>query len=156
MNPHQDPDLILMADDDADDQLLARDALRQGVPGAEIRFVADGEELLDYLLHRHRYQAPGSSPRPRVILLDLNLPRKDGREVLQEIKQHPDLRNIPVVVFTTSTSETDVRRTYELGASSFITKPARFDALVQIFQTLNSYWSGVVRVPATDPEWTSP
>jgi two-component system, response regulator len=139
--------VILMADDDADDRLLASDALKECGLANQVRFVEDGEELLDYLMQRNQYSAPDQPPRPMLILLDLNMPKKDGREALREIKSHPELRQIPVVIFTTSTADSDIKCTYELGANSFIAKPTRFEALVQVFKALNAYWSGVVTLP---------
>jgi len=139
--------VVLMADDDADDRLLVTDAFADsGFPG-ELRFVEDGEELLDYLFHRGKYEAATTAPRPRLILLDLNMPRKDGREVLLEIKADPDLRRIPVVVLTTSQADTDIGGVYELGANSFITKPVKFDALVKVMKALDQYWFGIVELP---------
>lgn len=139
--------IILMADDDSDDRLLVQDALNECRLGETVRFVADGEELMDYLLQRGEYTAADSAPAPGLILLDLNMPRKDGRQALREIRQHPDLRRIPVVVFTTSKADTDVRGLYDLGANSFVPKPTAFDALVKIMNTLSQYWFGVVELP---------
>ena len=139
--------VILMADDDADDLLLAKDALAESHLQSEVHVVENGEELLDYLFHRGKY-SDGSAPRPSLILLDLNMPRKDGREVLRELKADPDLRRIPVVVLTTSKADTDVGIIYELGANSFITKPVEFAALVNIMKLLGSYWLGLVELPA--------
>lgn len=146
MNDASDPKLILMAEDDSDDRLLIRDALAECRWDGELRFVEDGEELLDYLLHRGKYCAPGKAPRPRLILLDLNLPKKDGREALREIKADAELRRIPVVVLTTSNADTDVGRTYDLGANSFISKPVQFDALVNVMRVLGQYWFNIVEV----------
>jgi CheY-like chemotaxis protein len=139
--------LILMADDDADDRLLVQDALAECHSPECIRFVADGEELMDYLLHRGNYSEGAGAPTPGLILLDLNMPRKDGREALREIRQHADLRRIPVVVFTTSKADSDVRTVYDLGANSLVRKPAAFDALVKVLGTLSHYWFGVVELP---------
>lgn len=136
-----------MAEDDADDQLLVQDAFAECGRQDAVRFVADGEELVDYLLRRGKYEQAAASPRPDLILLDLNMPRKDGREALREIRSHAGLRRVPVVVFTTSRAETDVERVYELGANSFITKPAAFDALVATVSKLTSYWFGTVELP---------
>jgi CheY-like chemotaxis protein len=147
MNAHSKPKIILMAEDDADDRLLARDALAECGLADELRFVEDGEQLLDYLFQRGKYRDPSSAPRPGLILLDLNMPRKDGREVLREIKEDPSLRRIPVVVLTTSRTETDIAHMYQLGANSFITKPARFEALVDMMRTVGSYWFGIVELP---------
>ncbi len=112
-----------------------------------VYFVEDGEELMDYLHHRGQYTSEDSSPRPNIILLDLNMPRKDGREALKEIKSNEKLRKIPVVVLTTSKAEEDVLRTYNLGVNSFISKPATFDSMVEMMQTLGKYWFDVVQLP---------
>ena len=142
------PVVILMADDDADDRLLAKDALAEcRIPG-ELQFVENGEELLDYLLRRGSYAQQPGLPRPGLILLDLNMPKKDGREALREIKAHPDLRKIPVVVLTTSKADTDISEIYDLGANSFISKPVTFDALVNVMKVLGNYWCEVVELPA--------
>jgi CheY-like chemotaxis protein len=109
--------------------------------------VADGEELVDYLLRRGKYESASASPRPDLILLDLNMPRKDGREALKEIRAHQELRRVPVVVFTTSRADTDIERVYELGANSFVTKPAGFDELVATVTQLTGYWFGTARLP---------
>jgi CheY-like chemotaxis protein len=139
--------IILMAEDDADDRLLAKDALAECELASDLHFVENGEELLDYLFQRGRYATLAPAPRPGLILLDLNMPRKDGREVLREIKMDPSLRCIPVVVLTTSRADTDIQRIYELGANSFITKPARFEALVEVMKALSSYWFNIVELP---------
>ena len=139
--------VILMADDDADDRLLAKDALNECQASSSLHFVENGEELLDYLRHEGKYASLANTPRPGLILLDLNMPRKDGREALQEIKADPELRIIPVVVLTTSKADTDIRRIYELGANSFITKPVSFDALIKVMNDLVHYWFEVVELP---------
>ena len=139
--------VILMADDDADDRMLTSDALEESRLVNELRFVEDGEELLDYLYHRGRYADPAGSPRPGVILLDLNMPRKDGREALREIKADPELRRIPIVVLTTSKAEADVYRSYDLGANSYIAKPVTFEALVDVMRGLGRYWLEIVELP---------
>jgi CheY-like chemotaxis protein len=136
--------LILMAEDDTDDRLLVKEALAECKLDSTIRFVADGEELIDYLLRQGKYLTPEAAPRPTFILLDLNMPRKDGRQALREIRAHPDLRRIPIVVFTTSKAETDVEIAYDLGANSFVVKPVAFDALVKIVGQLAQYWFGIV------------
>ena len=141
------PIVILLADDDEEDRMLAADALEASRVVNELRFVADGEELLDYLLHRGRYEDAADSPTPGLILLDLNMPRKDGREALREIKAHPDLRRIPIVVLTTSKAEEDIYRTYDLGANSFITKPVSFEGLVQVMRDIGRYWIEIVELP---------
>src|SRR3954463_13596658 len=135
-----------MADDDADDRLLAQDALTETQLANDLHFVENGEELLDYLHRRGRFNK-GNAPRPGLILLDLNMPRKDGREALREIKLDPELRRIPVVVLTTSKADTDISKIYELGANSFISKPVTFDSLVNVMKIISSYWLGVVELP---------
>jgi CheY-like chemotaxis protein len=136
-----------MADDDADDRLMTREAFEESRLANDLRFVHDGEELLDYLKRRGRYSDPDSSPRPGLILLDLNMPRKDGREALQEIKADPELRRIRVIIMTTSKAEEDIFRTYELSAASYITKPVTFEALVEVIKTLGKYWLEIVELP---------
>ncbi len=148
MDKNGDPITILMADDDHDDRMLTKDAMEEARLVNCLHFVEDGEELIDYLYHRGQYVDPAKSPRPGLILLDLNMPKKDGREALAEIKADPDLRRIPVVVLTTSQAEEDVFRTYDLGANSFITKPVTFEALVDLVTVLGKYWFGVVQLPA--------
>src|SRR6266480_1471478 len=113
MNATTKPNIIIMAEDDADDRLLVKDALQECEWDADLRFVENGEELLDYLLHQGKYKHAEQSPRPGLILLDLNMPRKDGREVLRDIRGHAELRRIPVVVLTTSRADTDIERIYE-------------------------------------------
>jgi CheY-like chemotaxis protein len=138
---------ILMADDDEDDCLLAREALAESRLANELRFVKDGEELMDYLHQRGEYVQKLNSPRPGLILLDLNMPKKDGREVLKEIKTDPNLRQIPVVVLTTSKAEEDIYKIYDLGANSFITKPVTFSSLVEVMKTIGKYWFEIVELP---------
>lgn len=146
----KNPVVILMAEDDPDDRLLSQEALKEARLMNEIRFVVDGVELLDYLNHRGQFADPRTSPRPGLILLDLNMPRKDGREALKEIKQQPELRLIPVVVLTTSQAEEDILRSYDLGVSGYITKPVKLEGLVKILKTLGSYWFEVVELPTED------
>jgi CheY-like chemotaxis protein len=136
-----------MADDDADDRLLVKDALIECKAEVEIRFVANGEELMDYLLRRNQYGDPAKAPRPKLILLDLNMPKKDGREAVEEIKKNSELRQIPVVILTTSSAETDIRRTYDLGVNSFVCKPTSFDGLVEKMRAVSAYWLEVVQLP---------
>lgn len=138
---------LLLADDDPDDRLLVSDALEEGRVAMELRVVEDGEELLDYLRRRGKYADPERSPCPGLILLDLKMPRKGGCQALQEIKNDPDLRTIPVVVLTTSKAEEDVMRAYALGANSFITKQSSFGALVEMMETLRKYWFETVTLP---------
>ena len=139
--------VILMADDDADDRELTRDALAESRLINDLHFVEDGAQLLDYLHRRGAYSRPGAAPRPGVILLDLNMPRKDGREALREIKADPELRDIPVVVLTTSKAEQDIAQSYDLGANSYITKPVTFEGLVEVVRTLGKYWFDIVELP---------
>jgi CheY-like chemotaxis protein len=141
------PIVILMADDDADDRMLAKEALDECRVINDLRFVEDGEELMDYLGKKGDYAETEKCPRPGLILLDLNMPKKDGREALKEIKADPDLRRIPVVVMTTSQAEEDIFRSYDLGASSYVTKPVTFDRLVELMKTLGEYWIEFVRLP---------
>jgi CheY-like chemotaxis protein len=143
------PITILMADDDPDDRQLTKEALEEGRLINTIRFVANGEELMDYLRKQGDYTPPAEAPRPGLILLDLNMPRKDGRAVLKEIKSDPALRTIPVVVLTTSKADEDVYRSYDLGVNSYIVKPVTFEALVDILQTLEKYWFEIVELPPT-------
>jgi CheY-like chemotaxis protein len=138
---------ILLADDDADDRVLAKDALDESRVVNDLRFVEDGEQLLDYLHRRGKFSNPETSPRPGLILLDLNMPRKDGREALREIKSDASLRQIPIVVLTTSKAEEDIYRTYDLGVNSFITKPVTFEGLVGVMRTLGRYWLEIVELP---------
>jgi CheY-like chemotaxis protein len=147
MSALRKPITILLADDDPDSRLLVQDAFAESYLGNELRCVRDGEELMDYLYQRGPYRPPASAPRPGLILLDLNMPRKDGREALQEIKGDPRLRQIPVVILTTSKAEEDIYRSYDLGVNSFITKPITFAGLVTIVQTLGKYWFEIVELP---------
>lgn len=141
------PIVILLADDDEEDRMLAADAMTESRVANDLRFVEDGEELLDYLYKRGKYAGAGAAPTPGLILLDLNMPRKDGREALREIKADPDLRRIPVVVLTTSKAEEDIYRTYDLGANSFITKPVSFEGLVAVMRDIGRYWIEIVELP---------
>jgi CheY-like chemotaxis protein len=136
-----------MADDDEEDCELTRDALRDAHATNEIRFVSNGQELMDYLRRAGRYADGAPTPRPGIILLDLNMPKKDGREALAEIKADESLRAIPVVVLTTSSEEEDVVRSYDLGVNSFITKPVTFSALVEVMRTWTRYWFEIVELP---------
>lgn len=140
------PITIVMADDDADDRMLARDAMEESRLGNAFRFVEDGQELMEYLTRTGKY-ASEDAPRPGLILLDLNMPRKDGRQALREIKSDPELRSIPIVVLTTSKAEEDVLRSYDLGANSFITKPVTFERLVEIVRGLGMYWFNIAQLP---------
>ncbi len=138
---------ILMADDDPDDCVLVKDAFAESRVANDLRFVRDGEELMDYLRHRGKHKSLKASPRPGLILLDLNMPRKDGREALKEIKSDPALRSIPVVILTTSKDEEDILRSYDTGANSYITKPVTFKGLVEVIGSLGQYWFEIVDLP---------
>ncbi len=140
------PIIILMAEDDPDDRMLAEEALEESRLANILHCVTDGVELLDYLYHRGEYEHT-PAPRPGIILLDLNMPRMDGREALEKIKADPELRSIPVVVLTTSKAEEDILRTYQLGVSGFITKPVAFQGLVDVMQSLGKYWFQIVELP---------
>ena len=135
-----------MADDDDDDFLLTQKALKESKLLNTLIRVKDGEELIDYLNQKGEYEDKAVE-RPGVILLDLNMPRKDGREALKEIKSNPELSEIPVVVFTTSKAEEDVYKSYQLGVNSFITKPVTFENLINVMQTLGKYWFEIVELP---------
>ena len=139
--------IILIADDDPDDRVLVQEAFEENNLHNHLLYVKDGEELLEYLGHRGKYATANEAPRPDLILLDLNMPRKDGREALKEIKADPELRQIPVVVLTTSRVQEDIYHTYDLGGSSYITKPTSFEALVEVIQSLSSYWGETVQLP---------
>ena len=141
------PISLLVAEDDPEDRMLTQDALEESQVANQLHFVVNGEELLDFLYQRKEFADKEAYPRPGLILLDLNMPKKDGREALAEIKADPDLRRIPVVVLTTSKAEEDILRTYNLGVSSFITKPVSFDGLVEVMQTLSKYWFEIVELP---------
>lgn len=146
MTAAKDPITILMADDDDDDFVLTQKALKESKLLNTLVRVKDGEELMDYLLCRGDY-AGQKLQRPGVILLDLNMPRMDGREALKEIKATPALSNIPIVVFTTSKAEEDVYRSYQLGSNSFITKPVTFENLITVMKALGTYWFEIVELP---------
>lgn len=144
---HHRPITILWAEDDQDDCLLAKDACEQCNLPHTLFFVENGEELVDYLLNRGKYEDKSLYPRPGLVLLDLNMPRKDGREALKEIKAHSELKRIPIVVMTTSSSEEDITRAYELGASAYITKPVTFESFVEMMRNLIQYWFELVTLP---------
>jgi CheY-like chemotaxis protein len=139
--------VIVVAEDDPEDCLFIKDAFKEGLLVNGLRFVEDGEELMDYLRHGGKFKDPSSSPRPGIILLDLNMPKKDGREALKEIKSDPDLRSIPVVILTTSKEEEDILRSYDQGANSYITKPVTFAGLVEAIKAMGKYWFEIVELP---------
>lgn len=138
---------IVLAEDEIADQGLIEQAMEKSQLLNNLYIVKDGEELLDYLHHRRQYSELGSSPRPDLILLDLSLPKIDGSEALQAIKTDPNLRRIPIVVLTGSDCEEDIRRSYELGANSYFTKPMTFELLVEAVNTLGEYWFDIVELP---------
>ena len=141
---------ILLADDDPDDRMLTKDAFEESRLRNTFEMVEDGEELMDYLHQKGKYGGTEARPLPGLILLDLNMPRKDGREALKEIKSCPELRRIPVVVLTTSKAEEDILKTYDLGVNSFVVKPVTFDALVDVLKTVGKYWFEIVQLPGED------
>lgn len=145
MNNAPPPLTILLADDDSDDRLMVREAFEENYLLNPLHTVEDGEELMDYLYQRGKFA--GVAVRPNLILLDLNMPRKNGIEALQEIKSDPSLRTIPVIVLTTSKAEEDILRTYDLGVNSFIVKPVTFDSLVELVKELGKYWFQLVELP---------
>lgn len=142
-----EPLCILLADDDPDDRMLTQRALKKSRLANRLVMVEDGEELMSYLRREGEYAAPEKSPRPGLILLDLNMPRKDGREALEEIKSDPVFRRIPVVVLTTSEAEQDILRSYDLGVNAFVTKPVTFDGLATAIQKLGEFWFEIVKLP---------
>ena len=147
MRPTGKPITILIADDDAEDRYLTQQALQAARLANDIHFVEDGEQLLDYLYRRGNYASAEVSPRPGLILLDLNMPRLDGRQALAAIKAEPSLREIPVVVLTTSQAEEDVYRSYHLGVNSFVTKPVTFEGLAEVMKVIGRYWFEIVELP---------
>lgn len=142
------PIVILIADDDVEDQQMTADALDESRLRNELHVVNNGEELMQYLRREGPFRDPASSPRPGLILLDLAMPKKDGREALAEIKRDPELRQIPVIIMTTSSAEEDICRSYDLGASSYVTKPISFTALVDVMKGIGRYWFEIVELPS--------
>lgn len=145
------PAIVLMADDDPEDRTLARDAMRECRPSFDFRFVVDGAELMAYLYQSGEFADPDDAPRPDLILLDLNMPRKNGREALVEIKADFDLGTIPVVVLTTSRADEDAFASYKLGANSCLIKPMSFEGLVGAMDSLASYWFETAKLPPPEP-----
>lgn len=145
--PSHKPATILVADDDPDDRKLTRDAFEESKLANPLRFVVDGVEVFDYLNRRGKFEDPESSPWPSLLLLDLNMPRMDGREVLRELRADPRYAGIRVIVMTTSNSEADINASYLLNAASYITKPVTFDALVEVVKTFGRYWLEIVELP---------
>ncbi|RPI85593.1 MAG: response regulator [Chloroflexi bacterium] len=138
---------ILLAEDDPDDQYLISEAMDESHLNAQLYVVSNGEELLDYLNRQGKYQDIQKYPMPNLILLDLNMPRKDGREALREIKADPKLQHIPILALTTSKAEKDIAQTYKDGVSGFITKPVSFSGLREVMKTIGSYWLETTRLP---------
>ncbi len=147
MNGRRDEVIILYAEDDPEDRMLVEDAMEESRLANELHFVEDGEQLMDYLHRRGKFTELSNRPLPGLILLDLNMPKKDGREALEEIKAEPDLRRIPIVVLTTSKAEEDILSTYNLGVNGFIIKPVTFESLVSILKTVSKYWFEIVEPP---------
>ena len=150
METNQNSLNIFMVDDDADDCLLLMEGLKESQIDVDLRHVPDGDALMDYLQRQSKFIDPEHGQRPFIILLDLNMPGKDGRDVLFEIKSIPELKHIPVVVYTSSTDEEDVRRCYALGANSYIIKPAGWDQLIHMIKNLFSYWTRTVQLPKVE------
>jgi two-component system response regulator len=146
---NQEPIVILMAEDDADDRLLAAEALEESRLMNELHCVNDGVELMDFLYRRDKY-ADLPLPKIGIILLDLNMPRMDGREALEHIKTDPTLRSIPVVILTTSKTEEDILLSYRMGVSGFVTKPVSFQGLVEVMKSLGDYWFEIVKLPNSE------
>jgi len=144
------PAIILLVEDDLGDQELTRRALAQGKIENELRIVNDGEEALDYLFRRGQYTDPKSSPRPDLILLDLNMPKIDGKQVLAEIRKDKELRRLTVIVLTTSSQEQDILLSYDLGIQSFITKPVDMKQFIEVICTLKEYWFNIVVLPPNE------
>jgi CheY-like chemotaxis protein len=145
---HKIPITILICDDDEDDRMLTQQALEAAHISNSLRFVKDGEQLLDYLYQRGEFAGEtGKAPRPGLILLDLNMPKMDGREALKVMKKDPALLDIPVVVLSTSRLDEDIVRSYRLGVNSFITKPVTFSGLVEAMNILGRYWLEIVELP---------
>ena len=144
MTSNGSPIVILLADDDEDDRMMTEDAFRRHRLANEFHAVVDGEELMDFLKRRGKHK---DAPRPDIILLDLNLPKKDGREVLSEIKQDENLRYIPVVILTTSKAEEDVLKSYHLHANCYVTKPVDLEKFITVVQSIDRFWLTVVTLP---------
>lgn len=142
-----EPITILMAEDDVGDQVLVKRAFQKARVINRLLIVNDGEELMQYIRREGRFT---DARRPDLILLDLNMPKKDGREAMKEIKDDSDLRTIPVIVLTSSAADEDIVRSYNLGANSYIQKPVTFEKMVEVIETLGKYWMGIVKLPAND------
>ena len=136
---------ILVAEDDADDRFLLQTAFKEKGYDDKLEFVENGVELIEFLTKIENHDS--QYDYPYFILLDLNMPKKDGRETLKEIKQHPVFKKIPVVVFTTTKNESEIRRCYELGANTYVVKPVSFEGLARVLQDIRTYWSNAAAVP---------
>jgi CheY-like chemotaxis protein len=143
---------ILMVDDDPDDRLLFKEACEEVRLRNPVEFLENGEQLVDYLKRNGSYAKHANDPYPGIILLDLNMPLKDGREALEEVKADPELRHIPIIVLTTSKDEDDILSSYGLGASSYIVKPISLDRLMRVVNSIGEYWVEIVEVPSTEDE----
>jgi CheY-like chemotaxis protein len=141
---------ILIAEDDEEDRMLTREAMMESRVKNTFHFVEDGEYLMDYLFNKGNYADKQKYPTPGIILLDLNMPRKDGREALKEIKSNEHLKRIPVVILTTSKAEEDIIRTYDLGVNSFISKPVTFEGMINVMKALGTYWLDIVELPSSN------
>jgi two-component system response regulator len=139
--------IVLLADDDHDDRYLIQEAITETDLPINLLYVKDGQELLDYLKGEGEYRDGRTAPKPGLILLDLNMPRMDGREALKEIKADPSINNIPVIVMTTSSAEEDIQYCYEFGVASYITKPLTFSGLVETMTVLGEYWLKIATLP---------
>ena len=135
---------ILLVEDNPGDERLTREALKEGKVYSNLYWIKDGVEAMDFLYRRGKH---AEAPRPDIILLDLNLPKKDGREVLEEIKTDDDLKRIPVVVLTTSKAEEDVLRTYNLHANCYVTKPVDLEKFIVVVKSIDRFWLTVVTLP---------
>lgn len=147
MNHCVEKNILLLVEDDIGDQQLLLRAVEQGQVNFDVRIVENGEEALDYLRHRGKYAQKGAAPRPRLILLDLSMPRLNGKKLLSQIKQNIDWSTIPAIVFSTSTRECDMRETCYLGAAAYIAKPSEPDRLVEILKNIEAFWVRTAIVP---------
>jgi CheY-like chemotaxis protein len=139
-----DPFHVLLVEDDPGDELITREAFEENKVRNALHVARDGEEALDFVYRRGRF---ADAPRPGLILLDLNLPKFDGREVLARIKSDPDLMTIPVVILTTSEAEEDIVRSYQLHANAYVTKPVDFDRFLGVVRQIDDFFVSVVRLP---------
>lgn len=139
--------VILVADDDPDDRMMTQEALEENHIINQIKFVEDGVDLIDYLRQNGKFNNPTEFPRPDIILLDLNMPKVDGREALKIIKSDPDLCKIPIIVLTTSKSDVDIVKSYDLGVNCFISKPVTFTRFLEVIRTIGQYWFEIVQLP---------